>query len=216
MPAIDAPADLRAEAAFAVDALRPYFGRGPAPAGAARLQLAIGPVEGQSSPEAYELVVDPEKGVQYPGGLRGGRLLRLAVAAQLAARGARSGKGLALSALAVVDAPRFGYRGFMLDVARNFQPKASVLRTLDLLARYKLNRFHFHLTDDEGWRLEVPSLPELDVGRRSGAGTRSTRARSSRRPGAPARSSNGRGAAASSRAPTTSRSCAMPPHGTSR
>ena len=69
----------------------------------------------------------------------------------------------------MVDAPRFGYRGFMLDVARNFQPKASVLRTLDLLARYKLNKFHFHLTEDEGWRLEIPSLPELtSVGARRG------------------------------------------------
>jgi hexosaminidase len=74
-----------------------------------------------------------------------------------------------LPALAVVDAPRFGYRGFMLDVARNFQPKALVLRTLDLLARYKLNAFHLHLTEDEGWRIEIPSLPELTaVGARRG------------------------------------------------
>ena len=68
-----------------------------------------------------------------------------------------------------MDAPRFGYRGLMLDVARNFQPKAAVLRVLDLMARYKLNAFHFHLTDDEGWRLEIPSLPELtSVGARRG------------------------------------------------
>ena len=76
---------------------------------------------------------------------------------------------MSLPALRVVDAPRFGYRGFMLDVARNFQPKAAVLRVLDLMARYKLNVFHFHLTDDEGWRLEIPSLPELtSVGARRG------------------------------------------------
>ncbi|OLC06851.1 MAG: hypothetical protein AUH41_11805 [Gemmatimonadetes bacterium 13_1_40CM_66_11] len=68
-----------------------------------------------------------------------------------------------------MDAPRFGYRGFMLDVARNFYPKPVVLRTLDLLARYKLNVFHMHLTDDEGWRVEIPSLPELTaVGARRG------------------------------------------------
>src|SRR3989442_7756228 len=48
-----------------------------------------------------------------------------------------------------------------LDVARNFHPKPAVLRTLDLIARYKLNVFHLHLTDDEGWRIEIPSLPEL-------------------------------------------------------
>src|SRR2546430_13125085 len=49
----------------------------------------------------------------------------------------------------------------MLDVARNFHPRAAVLRTLDLIARYKLNVLHLHLTDDEGWRIEIPSLPEL-------------------------------------------------------
>jgi hexosaminidase len=72
-------------------------------------------------------------------------------------------------AIRIVDAPRFGYRGFMLDVARNFQPKADVLRVLDLMARYKLNVFHFHLTEDEAWRIEIPSLPELtSVGARRG------------------------------------------------
>ena len=49
----------------------------------------------------------------------------------------------------------------MLDVGRNFQPKGEVLRLLDLMALYKLNVFHFHLTEDEGWRLELPSIPEL-------------------------------------------------------
>jgi hexosaminidase len=61
----------------------------------------------------------------------------------------------------VKDEPRFNYRAFMLDVARNFQPKSEIYRVLDLMALYKLNVFHLHLTDDEGWRLEIPSLPEL-------------------------------------------------------
>ena len=57
----------------------------------------------------------------------------------------------------------------MLDVARNFQPKAQVLRVLDLMARYKMNVLHFHLTEDEAWRVEIPSLPELTaVGARRG------------------------------------------------
>ncbi len=64
-------------------------------------------------------------------------------------------------AMDVDDAPRYDYRGVMLDVARNFKDKASVLRLLDQMAAYKLNRFHFHLTDDEGWRLEIPGLAEL-------------------------------------------------------
>ncbi|WP_316820917.1 family 20 glycosylhydrolase [Pedobacter gandavensis] len=69
----------------------------------------------------------------------------------------------------VQDKPRFGFRGFMMDVGRNFQPKSEVLKVLDLMALYKLNVFHFHLTEDEGWRLEIPGLPELTaVGARRG------------------------------------------------
>jgi hexosaminidase len=69
----------------------------------------------------------------------------------------------------IQDAPRFGYRAFMLDVGRNFQTKKQVERLLDLLALYKINVFHFHLTEDEGWRLEIPSLPELtEVGSQRG------------------------------------------------
>lgn len=66
-----------------------------------------------------------------------------------------------IPAVEVFDTPRFGYRAFMLDVARNFQSKAQVLKLLDLMALYKLNVLHFHLNDDEGWRLEIPALPEL-------------------------------------------------------
>jgi hexosaminidase len=61
----------------------------------------------------------------------------------------------------IKDAPRFSYRGFHLDVARNFSKKETILKLLDLLALYKINTLHFHLTDDEGWRIEIPSLPEL-------------------------------------------------------
>lgn len=69
----------------------------------------------------------------------------------------------------VADAPRFGYRGMMLDVARHFASKETVMRLLDCMALYKLNRFHFHLTDDEGWRFAVPELPELtEIGARRG------------------------------------------------
>ncbi|MCB9080631.1 MAG: carbohydate-binding domain-containing protein [Lewinellaceae bacterium] len=66
-----------------------------------------------------------------------------------------------LPAIQIDDQPRFGYRGFHLDVSRNFHSAASVRKLLDVLAFYKINTFHFHLTDDEGWRLEIPDLPEL-------------------------------------------------------
>jgi hexosaminidase len=63
----------------------------------------------------------------------------------------------------IIDAPRFAYRSLMLDVARNFQTKKQVMKIIDLLALYKINTLHFHLTDDEGWRLEIPTLPELTM-----------------------------------------------------
>lgn len=61
----------------------------------------------------------------------------------------------------IEDAPRFPFRSLHLDVARNFQTKETVLRTLDLLAHYKINHFLLYLTEDEGWRLEIDGLPEL-------------------------------------------------------
>ncbi|GHF97429.1 beta-N-acetylhexosaminidase [Streptomyces zaomyceticus] len=67
----------------------------------------------------------------------------------------------ALAAQTIEDAPRFGWRGLMLDVSRHFMPKDDVLRYLDLLAAHKLNVFHFHLTDDQGWRIEIKRHPRL-------------------------------------------------------
>lgn len=70
-------------------------------------------------------------------------------------------KSIVVNGVNVTDKPRFGYRAVMIDVARNFQPKKEILKLLDVMALYKLNTLHFHLTDDEGWRLEIPALPEL-------------------------------------------------------
>lgn len=64
-------------------------------------------------------------------------------------------------AVQIIDYPRFGWRGVMLDVSRHFFPKADVMRFIDELARLKLNTFHWHLTDDNGWRIEIKSLPRL-------------------------------------------------------
>ena len=65
--------------------------------------------------------------------------------------------------MSVKDAPRFQYRGLMLDISRNFHNKTSILKMLDVMANYKLNKLHLHLTDDEGWRLEIPDLQELTM-----------------------------------------------------
>lgn len=67
----------------------------------------------------------------------------------------------AIPCMTIEDAPRFGYRGLMLDVSRHFFTVPQIKQLLDLMAYYKLNRFHWHLTDDQGWRLEIKSYPEL-------------------------------------------------------
>ena len=80
-----------------------------------------------------------------------------------------SGETVTVPAVEVSDAPRYPWRGLMVDVARHFLPVADLEVVVDLLARYKLNVLHLHLTDDQGWRIDVPSYPEL-VERSSGGG----------------------------------------------
>ena len=67
----------------------------------------------------------------------------------------------ALPYVNINDEPRFGYRGFMLDVARHFFTVEEVKRMIDIMAAYKMNRFHWHLTDDQGWRVEIKRYPKL-------------------------------------------------------
>ena len=65
----------------------------------------------------------------------------------------------------IEDTPRFGWRGFMLDEGRHFYGKDKVKKIIDAMARYKMNRFHWHLTEDQGWRIEIKKYPKLtDVG----------------------------------------------------
>ena len=61
----------------------------------------------------------------------------------------------------IVDRPALGHRGYMLDVARHFFNKNEIKRILDILSLYKINRFHWHLTDDQGWRIQIPEYPKL-------------------------------------------------------
>lgn len=66
-----------------------------------------------------------------------------------------------IPAVVIEDAPRFGYRGMHLDVGRHFFPVSFIKKYLDLMALYKMNRFHWHLTEDQGWRLEIKEYPKL-------------------------------------------------------
>lgn len=69
--------------------------------------------------------------------------------------------------LDIEDAPRFAHRGMMVDIARNFRQATTLRRLVDQMSAYKLNRLHLHLSDDEGWRIEIPGLPELtEIGAR--------------------------------------------------
>ncbi|MGN6181009.1 MAG: beta-N-acetylhexosaminidase, partial [Mucilaginibacter sp.] len=72
-----------------------------------------------------------------------------------------SGHNFTVPAILVNDKPRFAYRGLMLDVGRHFFSVDEIKRVLDMMAYLKLNRFHWHLTDDQGWRLEIKKYPKL-------------------------------------------------------
>lgn len=75
--------------------------------------------------------------------------------------GTEKTSSVAFPSAEVSDWPRFGYRGLMLDVSRHFSDVEMVKRTIDMLALHQLNIFHWHLTDDQGWRIEIKSHPEL-------------------------------------------------------
>lgn len=172
MPRIVATRALQQEADVAKRILQPYFPTKTSSADMPQLWLKIGSIKGQSSQEAYELRVDPTKGVSITGLSPAAIAQGLQSLRELLPLPQNGRNGVTLKAITITDAPRFAYRGFQLDVARNFQKKEVVYRLLDLMARYKLNKFHFHLTDDEGWRLEIPGLPELtQVGGRRGHST---------------------------------------------
>ncbi|MEU2655960.1 family 20 glycosylhydrolase [Streptomyces sp. NPDC007325] len=79
--------------------------------------------------------------------------------------------GGALEAQEITDAPRYAWRGLLLDPARSFVPPQQLRRLIDLAALYKLNVLHLHLTDNEGWRVDTPSVPSLTPRRASGPDT---------------------------------------------
>jgi hexosaminidase len=125
-----------------------------------RLDRALGP-------EEYRLRAVAGRGVEIAGGGAAGVFWGAQTLRQLLGPDAfrrapvRPGARYAVPHQAIEDAPRFGWRGLLLDVARHFMPKDGVLRYLDLMAAHKLNVLHFHLTDDQGWRVEIKRHPRL-------------------------------------------------------
>lgn len=109
--------------------------------------------------EAYRLSVTSDAGVVITAGAKGGAFYGVQTLIQLLP--SRSGIRVILQAVEINDRPRFAYRGLLLDVARHYFPVAYIKKYLDFMAFHKLNYFHWHLSDDQGWRLEVKCRPEL-------------------------------------------------------
>ena len=111
------------------------------------------------NPEGYELTVLPDrvtiKGQAANGVFYGLQTLRKSVPA------IAYGSDIILPAAVIKDAPRFAYRGMMLDVGRHFFSVDFVKRYIDLLAMHNMNYFHWHLTEDQGWRIEIKKYPRL-------------------------------------------------------
>ncbi|WP_406415807.1 beta-N-acetylhexosaminidase [Streptomyces sp. NBC_01614] len=130
------------------------------------IRLSIDPVVAKDlGEEGYRLAVTPEA-VHLAGGgpaglFWGAQTLRQLLGPDAYRRAPLPDRQWRLPEIQVQDAPRFRWRGLMLDVSRHFMPKDGVLRYLDLMAAHKLNIFHFHLTDDQGWRVEIRKYPRL-------------------------------------------------------
>ncbi len=111
-----------------------------------------------SSKEGYSLLID-NNGITIKASDYGGAFYAIQTLEQLLEY--NSDNGTTLPYIEIEDQPRFAYRGFMLDVSRHFFPLDFVKKQIDLMAHYKLNTFHWHLTDGPGWRLEIKQYPEL-------------------------------------------------------
>ncbi|WP_363326013.1 beta-N-acetylhexosaminidase [uncultured Pseudokineococcus sp.] len=160
---VAAPDELSDVLALLQAALRPATGlplREGGDDAAIRLEL-----DADLGPEAFTLSTGPD-GALVRGGDRAGVFYGCQALLQLLPpavhrRAPVAGQRWALPAVEVRDAPRFAWRGVMLDVARHFMPKHDVLRFIDLMAMHRLNTLHWHLTEDQGWRLEIKKYPRL-------------------------------------------------------
>lgn len=116
------------------------------------------------SPEAYAIDISPSQVVlsaRDPRGLFYAAVTLWELCTESGFGNPRSQQPIALQAVSIDDGPRLAWRGLMLDSARHFQTPQFIMRYLDWMALHKLNVFHWHLTDDQGWRLEIKRYPRL-------------------------------------------------------
>lgn len=115
--------------------------------------------------DGYSLVSTSDEvtisGNSYAGVIYGIATLRQLLPHQIESNKVVEGIDWAIPAVNIKDTPRFQWRGLMLDVSRHFYDKDEVKELLDLMALYKMNKFHWHLTDDQGWRIEIKKYPML-------------------------------------------------------
>jgi len=134
------------------------------PGTAAQIRLSTAGADATLGEEGYELTIAPD-GVRLSAPQPAGLFYGIQTIAQLlpppSDSSAAQGGRWKLPAGTIRDYPRFGWRGSMLDVARHFFGVADVKRYIDLMAAYKLNRLHLHLSDDQGWRIWIISWPKL-------------------------------------------------------
>ena len=110
--------------------------------------------------EEYTLDVTP-KGVEIKGGTAQGVFYGLQSLRQMISAGEVTKKGVEIEAVSIKDKPLLGYRGAMLDVCRHFFTVKEVKQFIDMIAMHKMNVFHWHLTEDQGWRVEIKKYPNL-------------------------------------------------------
>jgi len=109
--------------------------------------------------EGYKIIITPKQFTIV--GKSAGLFYGLQSAMQLMPEPAQKGGSLLINAAEINDYPRFKYRGLHLDVGRHMFPVAFVKKYIDLMSQYKLNNFHWHLTEDQGWRIEIKKYPKL-------------------------------------------------------
>jgi hexosaminidase len=131
----------------------------PAGTNTASIDLRLDPKLVLPGDESYTLDVTPQ-GIRVAARTDAGLFRGATTVLQLLTPDAQRG-AVIVPALHVVDQPRFGWRGVMLDSARHFQSVTDVERLLDQMAQHKLNVLHWHLTDDQGWRIQIKRYPEL-------------------------------------------------------
>lgn len=165
---IVASKDVQNEADYLRDLIRPATGLHAAVTqrgGDGNIHLLIDTKLAKLGPEGYTLDISPKqitiKAFKPQGVFYGIQSLRQILPCDIERRAVTQRSAWTIPCTFIEDSPRFSWRGSHLDVSRHFMPKEFVMKYLELMALHKLNVFHWHLTDDQGWRIEIKKYPKL-------------------------------------------------------